>query len=277
MAVFPAQFELDSLINSISPPITGYVLEGIDGFGVGTINFDGDKSGWSVAGLGDIDGPGFADFVIGAPEAGQPAGGASGTSQNSDAGEVYIVLGEALGDLDEESGTPGDGMIDLADLTVGKWGYVLKGIDPLDTAGFSVAGAGDVTGDGTPDILVGAPGGDPGGVADAGESYILSGDPADLDALDAADGSADRVLDAALLDGTTGFRLDGVFAGDASGSAVSAAGDVNGDGIADALVGVPLRDRNGTADAGGAYVVFGAAPPVSPAVTLSSSSARRAP
>lgn len=271
MAVFPAQFPLASLGNSITPPSTGYVLEGIDGFGVGTINFDGDKSGWSVAGLGDIDGPvgpGFTDVVIGAPEAGQPPGGGTGTSQNSDAGEVYIVLGEALDDLDLENGSPADGVIDLADLTVASWGYVLKGIDPLDTAGFSVAGAGDVTGDGTPDILVGAPGGDPGGVADAGESYILSGAPADLDALDAADGSADRVLDAALLDGTTGVRLDGVFAGDASGSAVSAAGDVNGDGIADALVGAPYLDWNGTADAGGAYVVFGAAPPVGATVDL---------
>jgi Ca2+-binding RTX toxin-like protein len=65
------------------------------------------------------------------------------------------------------------------------------------------------------------------------------------------------VLDLALIDGNNGFRLDGIDAGDASGFSVSAAGDVNGDGFADILIGGPGADRGALADAGESYVVFG--------------------
>ena len=65
------------------------------------------------------------------------------------------------------------------------------------------------------------------------------------------------------LDGTNGFRLSGVAAGDVSGFAVSTAGDVNGDGVEDLLIGARDADPNGESS-GASYVVFGqAAPPVS--------------
>ena len=62
------------------------------------------------------------------------------------------------------------------------------------------------------------------------------------------------------LDGTNGFRLSGVAAGDLSGRAVSTAGDVNGDGVEDLLIGAYGADPNGSFS-GASYVVFGQAPP----------------
>ncbi|MGH8471837.1 MAG: calcium-binding protein [Gammaproteobacteria bacterium] len=71
-------------------------------------------------------------------------------------------------------------------------------------------------------------------------------------------GAADfpATFDLSNLDGTNGFRLNGVAAGDYSGAAVSGAGDVNGDGGADLLIGAPYA-----AGAGASYVVFGEPPP----------------
>ena len=63
-------------------------------------------------------------------------------------------------------------------------------------------------------------------------------------------------LDLSDLDGTNGFRLDGVAAVDHSGLAVSGAGDVNGDGLADLLIGAGRADPNGDVS-GASYVVFG--------------------
>ena len=67
-------------------------------------------------------------------------------------------------------------------------------------------------------------------------------------------------LDLATLDGTNGFRLIGIDADDASGCSVSSAGDVNGDGFADLIVGAPSADSAGGGDyEGESYVVFGKA------------------
>ncbi|MFN9141813.1 MAG: integrin alpha [Betaproteobacteria bacterium] len=60
----------------------------------------------------------------------------------------------------------------------------------------------------------------------------------------------------ATLNGTNGFRISGVAAGDWAGSSVSGAGDVNGDKIADLIIGAASTDANGT-NSGAAYLVFG--------------------
>jgi hypothetical protein len=118
--------------------------------------------------------------------------------------------------------------------------------------GFKIAGAaivgsaGDVNADGFDDAIVGAPDADPLGRTDAGESYVIYGK---------ADGIGD--IDLATLTTAQGFKLSGAAAGDASGTSVSRADDVNGDGIEDIIVGAPLADRSGLDHAGESYVIYG--------------------
>ncbi|MFO6428586.1 tandem-95 repeat protein [Erythrobacter sp. W302b] len=190
----------------------------------------GDLAGRSVSSGGDVNGDGFDDLIIGAYGA-DPDG-------KSFAGTSYVVFGKAGG-----FGTS----FDLASLD-GSNGFAINGIDAFDNSGFSVSSAGDLNGDGLADLIIGAPGGDPSGAA-SGESYVVFG---------RAGGFAAN-LDLASLNGATGFRIDGVGSGDESGFAVSAAGDVNGDGFEDLLIGAYRADADGKLVAGESYVVFGKA------------------
>src|SRR5262249_43522498 len=120
----------------------------------------------------------------------------------------------------------------------------------------SVSAAGDVNGDGIDDLLVGAFGADP--TADyAGESYVLFG-------RDAAQSGGfppmfpmRSLLPAGGGDGSAGFAIDGVDLFDWSGFSLSGAGDVNGDGVDDVLIGAPLATPGSSAYAGESFVVFG--------------------
>jgi len=202
-------------------------LDGSNGFVINGIDED-DRSGSSVSGAGDINGDGFDDLIIGA-RAADPNGQGS-------AGESYVVFG---------SGEGFDASLELADLD-GSNGFVLNGINASDFSGRSVSGAGDVNGDGFDDLLIGAPGPIPGQNA-AGESYVVFGSGEGFDAS----------LELADLDGSNGFVLNGINASDFSGSSVSGAGDVNGDGFDDLLIGAYGADPNGQSAAGESYVVFG--------------------
>jgi len=164
---------------------------------------DDDNLGWSVAGAGDVNGDSKADFIVGAPFA--DPGGAIG------AGSSFVYSG-----------------------TTGALLYQIDG-DTASLSGISVAGAGDVNGDGKDDFIIGAPIDSPGGLANAGSAFVFSG-----------------------ATGDTLYRKDGSAAGDFLGFFVAGAGDVNGDGKADFLIGAPYASPGGRTNAGSAYVYSGA-------------------
>jgi FG-GAP repeat len=117
----------------------------------------------------------------------------------------------------------------------------IQGAAPGDSSGNSVSGAGDVNGDGIDDLLIGAGGADPNGRFRSGASYVVFGTdqgfPATIDLASDAD-----------------LTIQGGEPYDLSGISVSGAGDVNGDGIDDLIIGAI-----GATLAGTSYVVFGAA------------------
>ncbi len=210
----------------------GFIIQGDAG---------GDRAGTSVSGAGDVNGDGFADLIVGASE---------GDDGGNNAGAAYVVFGKAsgFGSMDS-TGRP---VVDLTNLDVGD-GLIIQGDARGDNAGVSVSGAGDVNGDGFADLIVGARNGDDGD-RNAGEAYVVFGKASGFGS--PMDGR--RVIELDSLTPADGFIIQGDAEGDQAGVSVSGAGDVNGDGYADLIVGARQGDDGGS-NAGEAYLVFGKA------------------
>ncbi|HRB46155.1 MAG TPA: integrin alpha [Nitrosomonas sp.] len=210
----------ESLSTAVQDKNTGISIVGLGSNNNNTI---------SVSRAGDINGDHIDDIILGY------AG--DGFYQ---AGSSYVIFGKS----NFTSNT-----IDLGTLngTNGFWLQGIDGINGKDDLGSSLSGAGDVNGDGYDDLIVGARGGG-NNPTNGGSSYVVFGKASGFNAK----------LEMNLLDGTNGFRLDGVSAFDFAGHSVSNAGDVNGDGFADILIGAPGTDINGD-NSGSSYVVFGKA------------------
>ena len=179
----------------------------------------GDRAGSALA-LGDLDGDGIADLIIGAPRA-------SHASRNG-AGRVYVIRGTR--DL--------RGIIDLA---TDPQTVVVQGAAAGDSLGAAVA-AGDTDQDRRADLLIGAPFASASSRAGAGKVFLIRG-RAPLTGLDLTVTPAD-------------LTVLGASAGSGLGTSVSM-GDLDGNGEADLVLGAPDYRSQGLASAGAAYGILG--------------------
>ncbi len=184
-----------------------------------------DRAGQSVSSAGDINGDGFDDLIVGA---GRSSGSANGKSF---AGEAIVVFGKA----------GGFGNIDVAaaDFVSSGTGFRIFGADANDRAGQSVSSAGDINGDGFDDLIVGASSGYGSGNSTfiAGEAIVVFGKAGGFGDIDVA--AADFVSSG------KGFRIFGADVRDQAGNSVSSAGDINGDGFDDLIVGAYRSSGSG--------------------------------
>jgi len=164
-----------------------------------TANLTPDYFGISVAGVGDFNGDGRNDIIVGAHV------------QNTYRGAVYVIFGrEGISNMSLTSGF---------DLTKG---FKIQGANPIDVLGYFTAGAGDYNGDGLKDILVGA--NQANGMT--GVAYVIFGSKEPAQNINLADG----------LSPERGFTIKSTYTYDALGAGLANAGDMNQDGMDDLLL-----------------------------------------
>ena len=175
-----------------------------------------DRFGWSVACAGDVNGDGYSDVIV----------GLWGTGPSLSQGKADVFLGSSSG----LSSTPST---------------ILSGLNGGDEFGYSVASAGDINGDGYSDVIVGAPGVS----SNKGAAYLFLGSSSGLSS-------------------SISVTLNGISSSDQFGQSVACAGDINGDGYSDIIIGAPVVAPSST---GAAYLFLGSASGLStsPSQTLS--------
>ena len=193
-------------------------------------SFDPAQMGWSVDSAGDVNGDGFEDVIVGARGWDTPGG-------IFDEGAVLVFLGSASG---------------IAGFDPSTAHAVIQSTGGNAEFGSSVAGAGDVNGDGFDDIIIGAPLASPSGLEVSGAAYVFHGGPLGITATTTADANA--LLESKQLEAHMGHS-------------VASAGDVNGDGFSDVIVGAnlygepfnPPIPNQGAGRQGAAFVFLGSA------------------
>jgi Ca2+-binding RTX toxin-like protein len=212
--------------NGFTPSLSLTALDGTNGFSITTATGFFNRFGLAVSSAGDINGDGIDDLIAGDPEAGEAS---------SKIGQSYVIFGSRAG----FSST-----FNLSTLN-GANGFRIDGILTRDYSGRFVSGAGDLNGDGFDDLVIGSDFADPNG-SFSGQTYVVFGKSSGFGA----------TFPLSSLNGTNGFVVNGIATRDYSGVS-TAAGDINGDGVDDLIIGAYGADPNGIAGAGQGYVIFG--------------------
>jgi hypothetical protein len=253
---------VDPVLSAASTTLTGVALN--------------DGLGWSVSGAGDVNGDGYDDVIVGAPyytngtlnfcgaayvHHGSPSGVASTASATLTGGGTYDYFGWSVSGAGDVNGDGYD------DILVGAYHYdnftgrayvhhgsssgvlarasvILTGGAANDQFGFSVAGAGDVNDDGYDDVVIGAPYHSNGALTESGAAYIHHGSTSSV-----------STSASTTLTGSATYNF--------LGNSVSGAGDTNGDGFDDVVIGAPGYSSGSLLYSGRAYIHQGSASGVS--------------
>jgi hypothetical protein len=193
-------------------------VTGMTGFRINGIAA-GDGLGDAVALVGDVNGDGFSDVVL----------GASGNDANANnSGESYVVYG---------------GKTHSSPMSAANADIRLQGVGANTLAGGSVSSAGDFNGDGFDDLLIGATNAN---VA-PGQAYLVFGKA----------GGFNSPVKLNALDGTNGIKIFGPGTGDDTGFSVTGGVDINHDGFDDLLISAPNTKIGNKTDAGTSTVIYG--------------------
>jgi prepilin-type N-terminal cleavage/methylation domain-containing protein len=314
LSVAATATETNTPLSVASDPINSTYLNGTNG-----VEFDGTVVGQQVAGedamngpppvaVGDVNGDGIADLVIGA------LGGNGGSGHGP--GQVFVVFGSKTAPW-TTSGTANALTSGASNFLNGTNGVELDTVGSQNTAGMSIA-VGDVNGDGIADLVIGGvyygaavvfgvPSTTPGGWTSSatattlnstflngtnGTQFTCSASYCDFAASVAVadvngDGIGDIIMGATnngttgttylvfgktsgwpttstnlygnttFLNGTNGVQFNGITTSNTAAGAAVTAGDINGDGIADVIIGAPSASPGGVSDATSTYVFFG--------------------